>query len=81
MHDQGVHWSADRPRRLLRQLRLRARLDASPSSCSQRVALPLLPGWLCGRRCLAGITVSAHHSERISCYSGTGAPGSGSRRC
>jgi hypothetical protein len=37
-----------------------------------RVALPLLPSWLCGRICLAGVTVSAHHSERISCFAGTG---------
>lgn len=39
-----------------------------------RVALPLVPHWLCGRTCLAGITVSAHHTEQLSCYSGTGMP-------
>jgi Flp pilus assembly protein TadG len=38
----------------------------------QVVRLPFVPGWLCGSRCVAGITVSAHHSERLDCYSGTG---------
>lgn len=37
-----------------------------------RVALPLVPSWLCGSRCLAGITVSAHHAEHLDCFSGTG---------
>jgi hypothetical protein len=41
-----------------------------------RVELPLLPRWLCGHDCLAGIEVSAHHTERLSCYSGLGTPGS-----
>jgi hypothetical protein len=36
------------------------------------VALPLVPHWLCGRLCVAGIPVSTHHHERISCYAGTG---------
>lgn len=36
------------------------------------VALPFVPHWLCGDRCVAGITVSAHHSERIDCYAATG---------
>jgi hypothetical protein len=53
--------------------------DYSPGSrftvdLQTTVELPLLPAWLCGHTCLAGITVSAHHSERISCYSGTGPP-------
>jgi hypothetical protein len=73
MHDQGVAWSP-------------AGRVVSCGGCtyapgseftvtlSSRVALPLVPGWLCGHACVAGITVSAHHSERISCYSGTGAP-------
>jgi len=26
-----------------------------------RVRLPLIPRWMCGQRCVAGITVSAHH--------------------
>lgn len=38
-----------------------------------RVALPFVPSWLCGSRCVAGITVSAHHTERIDCFGGSGA--------
>ena len=38
-----------------------------------RIRLPLVPRWLCGTRCLAGITVSAHHRERLDCFAGTGA--------
>jgi hypothetical protein len=73
MHDQGVTWSASN------RVVSCGSCDYSPGSTftvelSQRVELPLLPSWLCGRDCLAGITVSAHHTERISCYSGEGAP-------
>lgn len=73
MHDQGVTWSAGG------RVVSCGSCDYSPGSAftvelSQRVALPLLPAWLCGHHCLAGITVSAHHSEHLSCYSGTGAP-------
>ena len=38
-----------------------------------RVALPFVPSWLCGSRCVAGITVSAHHTEHIDCYGAGGA--------
>jgi hypothetical protein len=73
MHDQGVHWSATS------RVVSCGSCDYSPGSTftvelSQRVELPLVPSWLCGHTCLAGITVSAHHSERLSCYSGDGAP-------
>jgi hypothetical protein len=73
LHDQGVRWSPN------------GRVVGC-GSCSYapgstftvelhtRVKLPLLPGWMCGHACLAGITVSARHSEQISCYSGTGEP-------
>jgi Flp pilus assembly protein TadG len=37
-----------------------------------KVRLPLVPQWLCGSRCVAAITVSAHHRERLDCYSGLG---------
>ena len=37
-----------------------------------RVRLPLVPHWLCGTRCVAAIGVSAHHRERLDCYSGAG---------
>jgi hypothetical protein len=36
------------------------------------VRLPFVPRWMCGNRCAAGIGVSAHHRERIDCFSGTG---------
>jgi Flp pilus assembly protein TadG len=53
--------------------------DYSPGSTftvemQARVPLPLVPSWMCRGRCVAAIDVSAHHSERISCYSGTGVP-------
>lgn len=34
------------------------------------VPLPFVPSWLCGRRCVAGIVVSAHHRERLDCFAG-----------
>jgi hypothetical protein len=72
MRDQGVRWSP------------RGRVIAcgdctfAPGSTfsvdiSTTVALPFVPGWLCGERCVAGIPVSAHHRERIDCFAGTGA--------
>ena len=39
---------------------------------SVRVRLPFIPRWMCGQRCAAGVTVSAHHRERLDCYSGLG---------
>jgi hypothetical protein len=39
---------------------------------STLVRLPFVPDWLCNERCLAGITVSAHHRDRIDCFAGTG---------
>jgi hypothetical protein len=73
LRDQGVAWS---PTGRVVEC---GECDYSPGSVftvelSTRVELPLVPGWLCGRTCVAGITVSARHSERISCYAGTGAP-------
>lgn len=72
MHDQGVSWAP--------QGRV---IDCggctfSPGSLftvdiRTTVALPFVPGWLCGDRCVAGIPISAHHRERIDCYAGTGA--------
>lgn len=37
------------------------------------VRLPLVPSWLCGRICAAGVTLSAHHTARLGCFIGTGA--------
>jgi hypothetical protein len=73
MSDQGVAWSAHG-----RVVSCGSCSYAPGSSftveLSERVEMPLLPAWMCGRQCVAGITVSAHHTEQISCYSGTGAP-------
>jgi hypothetical protein len=73
MHDQGVSWAASG------RVVSCGPCDYAPGSMftvalSQRVALPLVPDWLCGHACVAAITVSAHHQERLSCYAGTGAP-------
>ena len=71
MHDQGVRWT------------LSGRVvdcgvcDFAPGSrftvdLHTVVSLPFVPRWMCGSRCLAGITVSGHHSEHIDCFAGTG---------
>jgi hypothetical protein len=74
LHDQGVDWTP-------------AGRVVSCGDCTYaggsvfsvdlhvRVRLPLVPHWLCGERCVAGIGVSAHHEERLDCYSGNGAGG------
>lgn len=36
------------------------------------VRLPLVPSWLCGHLCNAGITLSAHHTATLGCFIGTG---------
>ena len=64
MHDQGVAWTP-------------GGRDYSAGSeftvdLSTRVSLPFVPSWLCGHRCVAGITVSAHHRERLDCFGGGG---------
>lgn len=48
------------------------------ASVSVRVPLPLVPGWLCGHVCAAGVTVSAQHIQALGCFIGTGAPSAGS---
>ena len=72
MSDEGVSWSPDG-----RVVTCGECSYAAGSSFEvelhARIRLPLVPRWLCGQRCLAGITVSAHHRERLDCYSGTGA--------
>jgi hypothetical protein len=78
MHDQGVAWHPSG-----RVVECGACTYAPGSlftvDLHSRVALPLVPSWLCGHTCVAGIGVSARHTERISCFAGTGAttPGSG----
>lgn len=79
MHDQGVRWtSSDRVVSC-------GQCDFAPGSSFRvdlrtTVALPFVPQWLCGHRCVAGITVSAHHAERIDCFAGTG-PAAPDARC
>jgi hypothetical protein len=73
LHDEGVHWTP------AGRVVACGGCDYSPGSSftvslRTRVTVPLLPGWICGDACRGGITVSARHSERISCYSGTGVP-------
>ena len=70
-HDQGVQWAQNG--------RLVSCGDCTYAAGSTftvdvraRVRLPLIPRWLCGERCVVGITVSAHHRERLDCYSGAG---------
>lgn len=73
LRDQGVHWS---PKGRV--------VDCSPCNYAPgsrftvalgaQIPIPLVPSWMCRGRCVASIAVSAHHSERISCFSGTGVP-------
>jgi hypothetical protein len=77
MRDQGVDWSPSG-----RVVTCTGGCDYSPGSSfvvtiHSRVALPMVPPWMCGHVCVAGIPVDAHHSERLSCYSGTGTPDPG----
>jgi hypothetical protein len=73
MRDQGVSWTPQG------RVVSCGSCDYAPGSSftvslHSTVRLPFVPHWLCGDRCLAGIPVRAHHTERLSCYSGTGAP-------
>jgi Flp pilus assembly protein TadG len=79
MHDQGVAWTPSG-----RVVSCGA-CDYAPGSAftvdlSTTVALPFVPRWMCGHRCVAGITVSGHHSEHIDCCAGT-APIAVDARC
>lgn len=76
MHDQGVAWTPDG------RVVACGACDYEPGSLftidiHTTVKLPFVPGWLCGDRCAAGISVSAHHRERIDCFAGTGALAAG----
>src|SRR3954471_984344 len=71
MHDQGVRWSPSG------RVVGCGSCDFSPGSTfsvniQTLVALPFVPRWMCGHRCVAGITVSGHHTEQIDCFAGTG---------
>jgi hypothetical protein len=71
MSDQGVAWTPD-GRVVTCGACSYAAGSAFDVDLHARVRLPLVPRWLCGERCLAGITVSAHHREHLDCFSGTG---------
>ena len=71
MTDQGVRWAPAEP--------VISCGDCSydpgsvfTSQVTVRVPLPLIPSFLCGHRCVAAITVAAHHTQRLGCYLGTG---------
>jgi hypothetical protein len=71
MHDQGVRWTPSG------RVVSCGPCDFAPGSpftvdLETVVSLPFVPHWMCGRRCLAGIKVSGHHSEHIDCFAGTG---------
>lgn len=79
MHDQGVRWAP------VGRVVSCGQCDFAPGSTftvdlRTTVALPFVPRWMCGSRCVAGITVSGHHSERIDCFAGT-APMAADARC
>ena len=79
MHDQGVRWSPSG------RVVSCGSCDFSPGSTFSvnihtLVALPFVPRWMCGHRCVAGITVSGHHTEQIDCFAGTG-PIAADARC
>jgi hypothetical protein len=77
MRDQGVSWS---PQGRVIECGDCTFAPGSVFNVDIRttVALPFVPGWLCGDRCIAGIPVSAHHRERIDCFAGTAARVEGS---
>lgn len=77
MHDQGVAWV---PSGRVVECGGCDYAAGSPFAVDLRttVSLPFVPHWMCSSRCLAGITVSAHHAERIDCYGGTGTVAAGS---
>jgi hypothetical protein len=71
MRDQGVRWTSSG-----RVVSCGA-CDFAPGSTftvdlRTTVALPFVPQWMCGNRCIAGIRVSGHHTEHIDCFAGTG---------
>src|SRR3954453_20202930 len=72
LHDQGIDWAPTG------RVVSCGPCDYQPGSTftvdlHRVVKLPLVPYWLCSERCVAGITVSAHHRERIDCYGAVGA--------
>ncbi|MDQ1706496.1 MAG: hypothetical protein QOF18_2862 [Frankiaceae bacterium] len=71
MHDQGVAWT---PSGRVIDCGDCTYLPGSSFTVdlTRVVALPFVPRWMCGARCVAGITVRSHHHEALSCFAGTG---------
>jgi hypothetical protein len=72
--DQGIIWSATR------RVVACGGCGYAPGSeytveVVDRVRLPLVPSWLCGHGCPAGIVIKASHTGRLGCFSGLGPPG------
>ncbi len=70
LHDQGVDWSPDG-----RVVQCQP-CDYAPGSqftvtVHSDVSLPLVPSWMCSGQCVAGIRMTAHHTEQLGCFSGT----------
>jgi hypothetical protein len=81
MRDHGVAWSPTG-----RVIRCGAcdytRGSSFTVQIRRTVALPLVPRWMCGHRCVAGITVGARHRERLDCFAGgPAAAGAGAGAC
>jgi hypothetical protein len=71
MHDQGVTWN---PSGRVIDCGDCTYLPGSSFTVdlTRVVSLPFVPRWMCGARCVAGITVRAHHHESLGCFAGTG---------
>jgi hypothetical protein len=72
MRDQGVAWTPN-GRVIACGECSYAPGSSFTVSLVRTVALPFVPRWLCGHRCVAGITVQAHHHERVDCFAGSAA--------
>jgi len=71
MHDEGVNWQP------AGRVVTCGDCDYAPGSMFSvdlvtTVKLPFVPRWLCPQRCAPGISVSAHHRERLDCFAGVG---------
>ena len=71
MHDQGLDWT----QQPVIECGSCSYLPGSSytAEVSVKVPLPFVPSFLCGHSCV-GITISAHHTQQLGCYIGTGAP-------
>ncbi|HET6817394.1 MAG TPA: hypothetical protein VFH66_09255 [Mycobacteriales bacterium] len=75
MSDQGMEWAPDARIVTCGECTYAAG-SAFAVDLHVRVRLPFVPRWMCSERCVAGLMVSAHHRERLDCFSGAGVVGS-----